>query len=61
VQDAVDREREVELPGVARGRDLLLERPVAGDAVVVLGVRALDRDLHVIEPGRLERLRPFTR
>ena len=61
MQDAVDREREVELPRVARGRDLLLERPVAGDAVVVLGVRALDRDLHVVEAGRLERLRPVAR
>ena len=35
VQDAVDRQREVELLGVARGRELLLERPVARDAVVV--------------------------
>ena len=61
VQDAVDRQREVELLRVARGRDLLLEGPVAGDAVVVLGVRALDRDLHVVEPGRLERLGALAR
>ena len=61
VQDAVDRQREVELLRVARGRELLLERPVARDAVVVLGVRALDRDLHVVEPGRLERLRALAR
>src|SRR4051794_24303386 len=51
VQDAIDRQREVELLRVPRGCDLLLERPVARDAVVVLGVRALDRDLHVVEPG----------
>ena len=61
MQDAVDRQREVELLGVARGRELLLERPVARDAVVVLGVRALDRDLHVVEPGHLERVRPLAR
>ena len=61
VQDGVDRQREVELLRKARGRDLLRERPVAGDAVVVLGVRALDRDLHVVEPGRLERLRARAR
>ena len=61
VQDAVDREREVELPREARGRDLLLERPVARDAVVVLGVRALDRDLHVVQAGGLQRLRPLAR
>jgi hypothetical protein len=41
VQNAVDRERESQLTGRPRDRDLLLERPVAGDPVV-LGVGALD-------------------
>ena len=61
VQDAVDRQREIELPREPRGRDLLLERSVSGDAVVLLGVRALDRDLHVVESGRLQRLRALAR
>ena len=61
VQDAVDRQREVQLPGEARGRDLLLKGPVARDAVVVGGVRALDRDLHVVESGRLQRRRALRR
>ena len=54
VQDAVDREREAQLARRARGRDLLLERPVAGDPVVLLGIGALDRDLDVVEPRRLQ-------
>ncbi len=57
MEDAVDRQREVEFLDDMGGRDLLLERPVAGDAVVLRRVRALDRDLNVVEPGRLERLR----
>ena len=61
VQHAVDRQREVELLDEVRSRDLLLERPVAGDAVVVLRVRALDRDLHVVEPGRLQPLGALAR
>ena len=61
VQHGVDREREAELLRRVRGRDLLRERPVAGDAVVVLRVRALDRDLDVVEPGLLERLRALAR
>ena len=54
VQDAVDREREAQLARRARGRDLLLERADAGDPVVLLGIRALDRDLDVVEPGLLQ-------
>ena len=61
MQDAVDRQREVELLHDARRRDLLLERPVPGDAIVVLRVGALDRDLHVVEPGRLQRLATLAR
>src|SRR5262249_36578943 len=54
VKDAVDREREVELPRDASRGDLLLERPIAGDPVVFVRVGALDRDLDVVEPGRLQ-------
>ena len=61
VQDAVDRQREVELPRCARRRDLLLERPVARNPVVLLGIGTLDRDLHVIEPGRLQLSRALAR
>ena len=45
----------------ARRRDLLLERLVAGDPVVLLGSRALDRDLDVVEPGLLQRLGALAR
>ena len=36
--------------------DLLREGPVARDAIVLARVGALDRDLHMVEPGRLQRL-----
>src|SRR5436305_12574300 len=51
VQDAIDRQWETELLRQARGPDLLLERSVSGDSVVLLRVRALDRDLLVVEPS----------
>src|SRR4051812_31775755 len=49
MQNAVDGQREPEVARRARRPDLLLEGPVARDPVVLPRIRALDRDLNVVQ------------
>src|SRR2546430_2755976 len=55
VQHHVDRERKPELARVVVRGDLVSVRRGTGDGIGQLRVRSLNADLHVVEPGGLER------